>query len=286
MKENNLLQQKQQIAYAIKSMGAKVQDVDLTKKIVTGFYNTFNFFDSANDVLLDGCSAKSISERGPSSNATQKIKHLLHHDWTQLPGKLQVLEEKKIGGVSGIYFETKMSSTQAGIDTLINYQEEIYDNHSIGFQYLSGKCIEKESTDWDKYVKTLINPEDTKDANYMFLWDEIKLYEGSTVAFGCNSLTPYLGVKSLNKDSLSLKINERISNLGRQLKSGTQSDEMLQSFEMEMLQLKQLINEIFTIEPSIKDTLIKEGRTEKDAIVITNTVDFKTLFNALKQNVN
>lgn len=262
---NQNIQQKQAIEYAVKSVGAKVKDVDLTKRIVTGFYNSFYFFDSDNDVLLPGCTAKSISDRGPSSNATGKIKHLLHHDWSMLPGKPQLIEEKTIGGITGVYFETKMSSTQMGTDTLINYQEEVYDNHSIGFRYLSGKYVERGSADWDKYIRMLINPQDAEKSDEMYVWDEIMMYEGSTVAFGANSLTPYLGVKSMSKEALLMKINDRISKLSKQLKSGTQSDEMLQSFEMEMLQLKQLIQEIFTATPSIKDTLKEQGRPENDA---------------------
>lgn len=267
MKTQNInnIQQKQAIEYAVKSVGAKVQDVDLSKRIVTGFFNSFNYFDSDMDVLLPGSTAKSISDRGPASNAAAKIKHLLHHDWSLLPGKPQLVEERKVNGITGVYFETKMSGTQMGTDTLINYQEEIYDNHSIGFRYMSGKYVERGSADWSKYMSMLINPQDAEKSDEMYVWDEIMMFEGSTVAFGANQLTPYLGVKSMNKDSLLLKINERISKLSKQVKTGTQSDEMLQSFDMEMLQLKQLIQEIFTTEPSIKDTLKQQGRTEKDA---------------------
>lgn len=278
METSNSLNLKKATEYVVKSAGAAIHDVDMTKRVVTGFFSSCNYFDSDSDVLLPGCTAKSISERGPSSSAVQKIKHLLDHSWSKLPGKLQVLEEKSILGVTGQYFETKMSSTQLGTDTLINYQEKIYDNHSIGFRYMDGEFIEKGATDWNKYIQQLINPMDAEKAGYMYIWREIKQWEGSTVAFGANALTPYLGVKSMNKESLALKINDRIANLGKQLKSGTQSDEMMQSFEMELLQLKQLIGEIFTIEPSAKDTLTK-GRTEKDADKGINYKQLLTAFN-------
>ncbi len=280
----NGLQIKQAIPYAIKSVGAKVQDVDLTKRIVTGFYNSFNFFDSDKDVLRIGSTAKSIADRGPASNATARIKHLLHHDWKLLPGKVKLLEERKVGGITGVYFETKMSETQDGTDTLINYQEEIYDNHSIGFCYVSGIWVEKGSKDWDIHIQTLLNPEEAEKSDEMYLWDEIKMFEGSTVAFGANSLTPYLGVKSQNKASLAIKIQDRITNLGRQLKGGTQSDDMMQSFEMELLQLKQCIQEIFTVEPSIKDTLKQKGRADQDTNGNKSAIDFKLFSNALTTN--
>lgn len=269
MPETNNIQQKREIAYAVKSATVAVQDVDMTKRIVTGMFNTYNFFDSDYDVLLSGCSARSIKEQGPLSKSVQKIKHLMHHNWTMLPGKIQVLEEKKVNGIEGIYFETKMSTNTLGNDTLISYQDGVYDNHSIGFQYLQGEFVENGATGWKKAIDSLINPKDAKDAPFMYLWSEIKLYEGSTVAFGANALTPYLGVKSTNKEGLLLKVNERIELLEKQVRNGTQSDDTMQSFCMEILQLKQLINELFTHEPAPKDTFTgrpAKGSTDKKGI--------------------
>lgn len=261
------IQQKKDTAYGVKAAApdsVQIMDVDLTKKVVTGLYNSFNYFDSDQDVLLWGSSQKSINERGPESTSVQKIKHLLYHNWTMLPGKIQLLEERKLQDISGIYFETKMTGTQLGIDTLINYQEKVYDNHSIGFRYMDGEFVDSESDAWKTYVQMLINPDDAEKAGYMFVWKEIMLLEGSTVAFGANKLTPYLGVKSENKPALAMKITSRIEILTKQLSSGKQSDETMQLFEMELLQMKQYINELFTDEPSIKDTLLQQGRQQKD----------------------
>jgi phage head maturation protease len=237
--------------YAIKTIeGTKIaiKDIDLTKRIVTGFYNTYNYFDSDYDVLLSGSAKKSIVERGVSSNATAKIKHALFHDLTKLPGKIQVLDERTIDlngmKITGIYFETKMLDTTDGNDTLIKYQEEVYDNHSIGFRYLDLEYIDKESEMWDTYLSILLNPEDADNAGFMYIVKEIKLYEGSTVAFGANQLTPFLGVKSQDRELLKIKVFERIDKLYKQLKVGTVSDESMKMFELQLLQLKQLYIEI------------------------------------------
>lgn len=274
--QHNNIDARKNISYVVKSMDANIQDVDMSKRIVTGFFNSYNFFDSDGDVILMGANAKSISERGPDSSAVQKIKHLVNHDWSLMPGKIQVLEEKSVSGVTGIYFETKMAPTTLGNDTLINYQEKVYDNHSYGFQYLNGDFIEADAKDWNKYSSMLVNPDAANAAGYMYVWKETKMYEGSTVAFGANSLTPYLGVKSANAQALQLKVNDKIQLLEKQLKSGNQSDEMLQSFEMQLKQLNQLITELFNIQPSAKDTL--QGRKETDAF------DLNKLTNILKQN--
>lgn len=281
MAEINDVNLKKSIPYVVKTASANIQDVDMTKRIVTGFYNSYNYFDGGRDVLLPGCAAKSIADRGPDSNSVQKIKHLLDHNWTKLPGKIQVLKEATVNGITGMYFETKMAGTTLGNDTLINYQEKVYDNHSIGFQYLDIEYIDSESKDWVMYLNMLLNPADAEKVGYMYVCKEVKLYEGSTVAFGENSLTPYLGSKTQNKEALALKIGDRIGLLEKQLKSGTQSDDSLQSFEMQLLQLKQFINEIFTLEPSPKDTLIK-GRTDNDTKGRIPAINFNSINHAFK----
>lgn len=256
--------------YKVKHGGeATIKDVDLQSRIVTGLYNTAYWFDSDQDVALPGVNAKSINDRGPKSSAVQKIKHLANHEWKveKMPGRIITLEEKgvEINGrkVFGTYFETKMSDTTFGRDMLINYMEGVYDQHSEGFQYREGLFIDNGDEDWEKYVSLLLNPKDAEEVGYMFLWSEWMMLEGSTVPFGANSLTPYLGVKSGNKDALAIKVLDRVDQLEKQLKNGTQSDDTMQSFQMEVLQLKQLIKELFEASPSEKDTL-KKGRQDKD----------------------
>lgn len=267
-KEIELLkQEKLNTFYPVKSENPylTIKDIDLTKRIVTGFYSTFYYFDKDYDVLLPGTAKKSIDERGVNSNAIGKIKHLLFHDLTKMPGKILTLEEKTIDNITGIYFETKMLNTIDGNDTLIKYQEEVYDNHSIGFRYLQLEWIDNESEEWDRILALLINPEDAEKVGYLWLVKEIDLFEGSTVAFGANQLTPYLGVKSNNKELVKVKLFERMDLLTKQLKTGTVSDESMRTFELQILQIKQMINEF---EPFNKSTLIKPD--EKDTQIDYN----------------
>ncbi|MDX1938043.1 MAG: HK97 family phage prohead protease [Flavihumibacter sp.] len=270
---------KKSTPYKVKSFALKAEDVDLTKKTVTGFYNSFYFFDSDADVLLPGCSLKSIRERGPLSTAVPKIKHLLHHDWTKSPGPIKELDEKKVQQIQGIWFASKMIDTAEGRDTLINYQEGVYDNHSIGFRYLDGEFVDNDSENWKMYLDMLINPEAAEKFGYMFVWKEIQFFEGSTVMFGANSLTPYLGVKSGNKDLLKMQVVDKIELLEKQLRGGTQTDEMMHQFAMQTAQLKQYISEMFDTEPDIKDTLKNEGRKNKSTGGDAELIDLTTLPN-------
>lgn len=241
-------QDKLNIEYGVKPVGMfekAIKDVDLEKRIVTGFYNSYNYFDSDQDVLIMGTAKNSIEQHGMhTAREVRKIKHALNHNLTTLPGKIQVLEEKEIDGITGIYFETKMVKTTLGIDTLINYQEEMYDNHSIGFRYLDLEFIDNDSDEFQKVLDTLINPEDAEKAGFLYLVKEIELFEGSTVAIGANQLTPYLGVKSGDVNLQKIALNAKISQIEKQLKNGKQSDAMMYDFSIQLRQIKQMINEM------------------------------------------
>jgi phage head maturation protease len=267
----NELEKKTANHYNIKTCGigkASIKDVDLTKRTVTGVYNAYNFVDGGMDVLLEGCCKRSIKENGPESNAVAKIKHALFHDTTRLPGKILVLDERTIdtefGKVTGVYFETKMDTSTEGNDTLIKYQEGIYDNHSIGFQYIKGEMIERDgqhgnSTTWKKYMEMLSNPEKAEERGYFYAWKEIKLFEGSTVAYGMNELTPFLGVKG-KEDVTRLQVLSRIDRVSSALKVGTLSDDALQSLENQLLQLKQIFDDTYSL-VDLKD--MRENAIEK-----------------------
>jgi len=220
-----------------------IKDVDTSGRIVTGFFNTFNFIDNDKDILVPGSAKKSIRERGPKSNSIAKIKHALNHDLTQLPGKIILLEEREIDGIKGIYFETKMSDTTLGNDTLKNYQEKIYDNHSIGFRYIDTEMIERDAKGWSKIYDQVINKEEMDKSNFVFIVKEIELFEGSTVAFGSNEFTPMIGIKTKSNKPEDFKraIYEKINKLQYTLKHGSQSDDMMHIFELQIAQLKQMI---------------------------------------------
>lgn len=265
--------------FAVKScdLKASIIDVSIKDRIVTGFYNTYNFLDSDGDVLLPGCAKRSIKNNGPNSSAVAKIKHAMNHDLTQLPGKIQTLEERAMnikgyGAVEGIYFETLMVDTELGNDALKNYEAEIYDNHSIGFRYIMDKLtmVERESKSaWDKVVGSLINPEAADERIWLWTVGDIKLFEGSTVAFGANSLTPFLGMaKSMSKESIILSLTDRICKLEKTYRTGTQTDDMLQRFEVEALQAKQFIEdlgEFITMDATSVEVLMRKQK-EREAL--------------------
>ena len=269
--------------YSVKYADANIIDVSTSSRIVTGFFNSYNFFDTDKDVLIMGAAKKSIEERGVNSNAVAKIKHALNHDLTTLVGKLQVLEETTKNGITGIYFESKIANTTLGNDTLINYKEGIYDNHSIGFKYNQLSLIESEKNPvaWNEVVSKLLNPEDAEMMGYLYLVKEINLFEGSTVAFGANSLTPFLGVKSGSKESMTLALVSKLNQLEHTVKNGMQSEDMLSTFELQIKQFKQILKEIEVAETFDKSTLAKVPSEAKSSEPIKPKFDIQQIIKNL-----
>jgi HK97 family phage prohead protease len=275
--------EKKSAHYSVKSADANIIDVSTSSRIVTGFFNSYNFFDSDKDVLVMGAAKKSIEERGVNSTAVAKIKHALNHDLTTLVGKLQVLEETTKNGITGIYFESKIANTTLGNDTLINYKEGIYDNHSIGFKYNQLSLIEAEKSPvaWNEVLSKLVNPQEAEKFGYLYLVKEINLFEGSTVAFGANSLTPFLGVKSGNKESITLALDSKLNQLMHTVKNGSQSDDMMHTLELQIKQIKQVLKEIEVAETFDKPTLAKVPSEAKSSEPIKPKFDVNQIIKNL-----
>jgi hypothetical protein len=194
-----------------------------------------------------------------------------------------VLEETTKNGITGIYFESKIANTTLGNDTLINYKEGIYDNHSIGFKYNQLSLIESEKNPvaWNEVVSKLVNPEEAEKYGYLYLVKEINLFEGSTVAFGANSLTPFLGVKSGNKESITLALDSKLNQLMHTVKNGSQSDDMMHTLELQIKQIKQVLKEIEVAETFDKPTLAKVPSEAKSSEPIKPKFDVNQIIKNL-----
>lgn len=246
------------LPYPVKSNLASYKEVDTDSRTVKMIVNTYNYFDYDQDVLRMGCAKKSIQDRGAKSEAVDKILHLLFHDTRQIVGKSQLEAETIIDGREVLYAESYLPETTDGEDTLIKYNTDMYNQHSIGFNYLQLEWVERGSENWDKILRTLINPDEAE--KYGYLWDvsEIALYEYSTVGFGANKetpqvkLMPMLGTKSTNKNiqyqAVVQKMNALVS------KANKQEVKNKKLFELEMKQLQQMIYEMTVFEPSKKVT--------------------------------
>ena len=203
-----------------KNFTIDITNVDIDSRTICGYCSTFNVKDSDADVIIKGSFTKTLLENGPDS-ANPRIFHLYQHDVTQVLGRPSVLIEDE----KGLYFETTIARTKLGDDVLQLYKEGIINEHSIGFQTVKSQAVKHP-------VKGVYNE-----------ISEIRLYEFSTVTFGANADTPFLGFKSQFSDPES--VTEQFDRVSKMLK-GEITPEATQLLTIYLNQLKTAFLELST----------------------------------------
>ena len=194
--------------------------IDSDKHVIEVKFASFGNVDSDGDLLVKGCFAKSINDRGPESSTNRKIAFLWQHDMRDPIGKILKIEERE----DGAYATVQLSDFDAVPNAKRAYyqlQEGTLNQFSFGFNYI-----------WDK-----MEYDEEKDA---FIIMEVKLYEISVVTMGANEETEYIGeiddmkafVRDLKEKNLA-KYNE--------LKQAIQEVEPPKALEREFLS-KVIIN--------------------------------------------
>jgi HK97 family phage prohead protease len=233
--------------YGIKNLSLKIEDVDEANRIVKGYLSSFDTLDSDTDIIRKGAFKKSLNERGVNTNANRKIAHLRNHDWEQQIGLFTELAEDS----KGLFFVSKLGRSTKGTDALLDYQDGILREHSIGFNYVKGKIEEvKEDSDHGDYFNVT----------------EVKLWEGSGVTFGANEFTPTLEAnKSIIGSDYLVKLNNDMNILVKALKNGKGTDERLENIDLKLKQIQQKYNSLIELKPFNKDAFIKESKpSEKE----------------------
>jgi len=234
------------LPFESKALTSEIKDVDVKNGIVTGYYSAFGNIDSHRDMVMRGAYAKTIAERG--ANGTNEILHLLQHDPMKPIGKPQVLKEDDFG----LYFETKIVGTTIGVDTLKLYEAGVYNQHSVGYRVIKSTYIE--------------DPNDPDE--YYFQLNELKLFEGSTVAWGANSETPFEGFKSETREDAFAKIDAKLKTIFDALRIPGMSDDTYKALEIQFAQIKSLyrqIDSLFVVPPSTaNDTDHKEKPNDEE----------------------
>ena len=173
------------IGKQFKSFEVKELNMNSESRTISGYAAVFNNRDKAGDILLKGCFAKSIQDRGPESQANDKIIMLWQHDQHEPIGKISVLIEDE----KGLYFEAVIDDVERGNQAIKQLESGTLNQFSIGYSYVWEKC------EYDQ----------ERDA---FIVKEVVLYEISVVSIGCNGETEYLGLKSESTDPYEELKNE------------------------------------------------------------------------------
>lgn len=188
-----------------KEISGGVKDIDVKKRIVTGYLSSFDNIDKHNDVIEKGAFKKTLLER------KDDIFFLNNHSWQQPHGKFNVLQEDE----KGLYFESTpfVEGVTYSEDVLKLYEAGVIKEHSIGFSTIKSENKSNSST---RYIK------------------EVKLYEGSNVTLGANSQTPFTGMKGLN----SIDTQDRIKVIMKAFRNGTFTDDTFILLEYALKELQ------------------------------------------------
>src|SRR6185503_20389914 len=123
----------------------KLVDSKLDQRIVAGYGVIWGSMNDYDEQFVKGAFAKSITENGPNSNSTYKIKFRDRH------GKSVSLFASLIEDDIGLYFETvPLDKVQWADDLLVQLKSGTINNFSIGFKYIWDRV------EWDEENDCLI----------------------------------------------------------------------------------------------------------------------------------
>src|SRR5690606_35168713 len=182
----NTLTKKQYAPVAFKNVSVSNFNFDGQSRTISGYLAVFNNKDDDKDILIKGCFARSLKNRGVDSSTNRKIAFCWQHDIKDHIGRFTVLKEDDYG----LYFEAILDDPEAVPNAkraLSQLKSGTLNQFSIGFAYM-----------WDK-----IEYDDDKDA---FIVKEVNLFEGSVVTQGANELTYFAGMKSAEKEATQKSI--------------------------------------------------------------------------------
>ena len=178
-----------------KNFSSKDVNYDKTSRKVSGYLAVFGNKDDDGDILVKGCFAKSIRDRGPQSSTNRKIAFLYQHDSKDPIGRLTTLKEDDYG----LYFESILDEGVPSADrTGIQLKSGTLNQFSIGFIYVWENCV------YDENAQSLV-------------CKEINLFEGSVVTFGTNEYTYFAGMKSAQKEQKIIEIKQETETFIRSL---------------------------------------------------------------------
>ena len=210
-----------------KNTEGEIKDVDFNKRTVSGYFARFNNIDSDGDMIKSGAFLKSIHENG------HRIKHLKNHNPDKMIGRITDIHEDG----TGLHFTSVLSKNSHGTDALIEYQEGLITEHSIGYNII------KAANDNDQYQ----------------LLEELRLFEGSAVTWGANEETPVTGIKGIS-DVKDLK--DELDSLLKYCHIAGFSDELYSSTEIKIKQIQQAIT---NLEKDSQKPEVKEDSTTAEA---------------------
>lgn len=123
----------------------KLVETKLDQRIVSGYGVIWGSTNDYDEMFVKGAFSKSITELGPNSNSTYKIKFRDRH------GKSVSLFAKLVEDDIGLWFETvPLDNVQWADDLLVQLKSGTINNFSVGFKYI------RDRVEWDEENDCLV----------------------------------------------------------------------------------------------------------------------------------
>lgn len=225
----------------------QLKQTGIDGRTVKGYASVWGVIDSFRTVMLKGCCANSINQRGPQSSAKYKITKVWQHDITDPIGRITVLEEDDYG----LYFEAELDEGVVNAErALIQLRSRTLNQFSIGFDYV-----------WDKMTYN-----EEMDA---VLIKELDLFEVSVVTIGSNSETYALRGRGNYEQELELLQDE--------------TEEFIKSIpRKQQIELRQLISRQISLAKVQPDELRQQATENTVPEPVEAGIDYQYLSQNLK----
>ncbi len=185
-----------------KEFGEVIRDVDVKKRIVSGYLSQVEVSDKVMDIVDKKAFNMTLSER------KNDIYYLNQHNWSQPHGKFSELEVDNYGLK---FISNPFPNTSYSNDAIELIEKGIINSNSIGY----------------------ITMKSQKEGQYRRL-TEVKLMEGSTVTLPANDGAVITGLKSMNLD----QIREKEVLIIKAFRTGKFTDETFTLLELALKELQ------------------------------------------------
>jgi HK97 family phage prohead protease len=215
---------------------AAFKDINMSKREIVSQFSSYDVIDSYGDITMKGAFNRSVN------NNFKRIKHLMNHDTTQVPGvPVEIWEDDK-----GAYLKSKIGTHTLGKDFLEMADSGIITEHSYGY----GVVREEKSMVDDQNVNLL---------------HEVKLWEVSSLsAWGANEFTPLISLSKAQRSEKLDQMVKRMNLLEKFCKNSGATDDTIELLLIEIKQLQSLVAETITTDsveettpPVVEDTQAK-----------------------------
>ena len=208
--------------YQVKDISNGMEDMDIRSRNVKAVWAKCGNLDLDNDVIVPEAFTKTIQERGPLGK--NLIWSLVDHR-SSMKYALGKPKELYVEG-NALIAVTEIIETEMGEDMLKLYEDNLINQHKIGFSTI------KSEMDNSTGIRTI---------------KELMLYEGSAVLWAANPETPTLAMyKGMEQAEIQETLNGRLEKLLKAFKHGTFTDETFSLLEIEIKQIQKAILDITT----------------------------------------